>query len=42
LITITRGNGFDTSGATRQPLQAPEVNAGNATFPIIPAPHVSP
>jgi hypothetical protein len=41
-ITITRENGFDSSGATRQHLQAPGVNAGNPTFPIIPAPHVSP
>jgi hypothetical protein len=42
LITITRENGFDYSGATRQHLQAPGVNAGNPTFPNIPAPHVSP
>ena len=42
LITITRENGFDSSGATRQHLEAQGVNAGNPTFPIIPAPHVNP
>jgi hypothetical protein len=29
LITITRENGSDSSGATRQHLQAPGVNAGS-------------
>jgi hypothetical protein len=41
LITITRENGFDSSGATRQHLRAPRVNAANPTVPNIPAPHVN-
>jgi hypothetical protein len=42
LITITREHGFDSAGATRQHTRAQGVNAGNATLPKNPAPHVSP
>jgi hypothetical protein len=42
LITITRENGFESYGATRQHVEAPGLIAGRPPLPKNPAPHVSP